>query len=165
MKLTTKNQNPLNYIEATLELVKLKGNKLPHFSLTGRVVINGQDVLSGAIHKEILAVFPELAQAVALHLSDISGRPMHSFENGKYWAGFTQWQEGSTRFLSDHWRISQEEAAGLLYDALMAKLWADGDQFTTAEELLKDFHDSQIPRWNDEAKDVINNYNLQVVEK
>ena len=165
MKLTTRNQNPKRYIEATLELVQMKGNKLPHFSLTGRLVENGQDVLSGAIHKEILAVFPELAQATALHLSDITGRPMHSFENGKYWAGFTKWNEGSSKFLADHWRIGQGEAAGLMHDALMAKIWADGDEFTTAEELLKEFHDSQIPRWNDEAKEVINNYNLQVVQK
>jgi hypothetical protein len=164
MKLTTKNQDPLNYTEARLILHKI-GDQKPYFSLTGRVVENGVESVCGAIHKEILEAFPHLEDAAVLHLSDMDGKPMHSFENGKYWAGFTKWQEGSSKFLADHWRISQDEAAGLMHDTLMAKIWADGDQFTTAEDLLKDFHDSQIPRWNDEAKAVINNYNLQVVEK
>lgn len=166
MKLTTKNQDPKNYIEANLILHKI-GDQLPYFSLTGRIVVNGVTETSGAIHEEILAVFPELAQAAALHLSDINGLPMHSFENGKYWAGFSQFgmANANSKFLAELWRISQDEAAGLLRDALMAKLWADGDSDTLPEILLKEFHDRQIPRWNDEAKAVINNYNLQVVEK
>lgn len=166
MKLTTKKQNPLNYIEADFILHKI-GEQLPYFSLTGRVVVNGVAEISGAIHEEILAVFPELADAAALHLSDIDGKPMHSFENGKYWAGFSQFgmANANSKFLAELWRISQNEAAGLLRDALAAKLWADGDGDTLPETLLKEFHDSQISRWNDEAKAAINKYNLQVVEK
>jgi len=165
MKLTTKNQDPKNYIEANFILHKI-GEQLPYFSLTGRIVVNGVVESCGAIHEEILAVFPELADAAALHLSDISGRPMHSFENGKYWAGFSQFgmANANSKLLAELWRISQDEAAGLLRDALMAKISADGDQFTLPEELLKEFHDRQIPRWNEEAKAAINKYKLQVVE-
>ena len=166
MKLTTKNQNPKKYIEANFILHKI-GEQLPYFSLTGRVVINGVEEMSGAIHEEILTVFPELADAAALHLSDINGLPMHSFENGKYWAGFSQFgmANANSKFLAELWRINQDDAAGLLRDALMAKLWADGDQFTLPEELLKEFHDRQILRWNEEAKAAINKYKLQTVEK
>lgn len=165
MKLTTKNQNPLNYIEANFVLHKI-GEQLPYFSLTGRIVINGCEQTCGAIHNELVAVFPELADAAALHLSDITGRPMHSFENGKYWAGFTKWEDGSPKKLAELWRIDQKEAAELMHDALMAKIWADGDQLTPVgpEELLKEFHDRQIPRWNEEAKAAINKYKLQNIE-
>jgi len=69
MKLTTRNQDPKNYIEATAILHKI-GNQKPYFSLTGRVVENGRESVSGAIHKEILAAFPQLADIAALHLSD-----------------------------------------------------------------------------------------------
>lgn len=167
MKLTTKNQDPKNYIEANFILHKI-GEQLPYFSLTGRVVVNGVVETYGAIHEEIVAVFPELADAAALHLSDITGRPMHSFENGKYWAGFSQFgmANASSKFLAELWRIDQNEAAELMRDALMAKILADGHQLTPVgpEELLKEFHDRQIPRWNEEAKAAINKYKLQNIE-
>lgn len=164
MKLTTKNQNPKNYIEATAILHKI-GNQKPYFSLTGRIVINGRETMSGAIHDEILKAFPRLADIAALHLSDIDGKPMHSFENGKYWAGFTKWEEANSRHLSSLWRISQDEAAGLLYDALNAQsqnIEMETGEIILGETLLKEFHDRQVPRWNNEAKDAINKYNLQV---
>ena len=164
MKLTTKNQNPKNYIEATAILHKI-GNQKPYFSLTGRIVVNGRETMSGAIHDEILKAFPRLADIAALHLSDIDGKPMHSFENGKYWAGFTKWEEANSRHLSSLWRISQDEAAGLLYDALNAQsqnIEAETGEIILGETLLKEFHDRQVPRWNNEAKDAINKYNLQV---
>jgi len=162
MKLTTRNQDPKNYIEATAILNKI-GNQKPYFSLTGRIVEGGRESVSGAIHKEILAAFPELADIAALHLSDIDGIPMHSFENGRYWAGFTKWEQGSSRILADHWRIAQNDAAELLHDSLMAKLWQDGDENTTPTDLLKEFHDRQIPRWKQEADAAIKKHKLTLV--
>jgi len=162
MKLTTKNQDPKNYIEATAILHKI-GNKKPYFSLTGRIVEKGRESVSGAIHKEILAAFPQLADIAALHLSDIDGVPMHSFENGKYWAGFTKWEEGNSKHLADLWRINQDDAAGLLHDTLMAKLWQDSDGDTLPETLLKEFHNNQIERWKQEADAAIKKHTLELV--
>ena len=165
MKLTTKNRDPKNYIEATAILHKI-GNQLPYFSLTGRVVIKGREFYSGAIHEEILAVFPELADIAALHLSDIDGKPLHSFENGKYWAGFTKWEEGNSKHLSDLWRISQNDAAGLLYDALNAQcqnIEVETGDIILEETLLKEFHDNQIPRWKGEADAAIKKHKLTLV--
>jgi hypothetical protein len=163
MKLTTKTKNPKNYIEATAILHKI-GNQKPYFSLTGRIVINGRETMSGAIHNEILKAFPRLADIAALHLSDIDGKPMHSFENGKYWAGFTKLEKANSRHLAELWRISQNDAAELLLDSLTAKLWQCDDETSTPEQLLKEFHDRQVPRWNNEAKNAINKYNLEVVQ-
>jgi len=162
MKLTTKNQDPLNYTEAKAVLHRI-GNQKPYFSLTGRVVKDGREVTSGAIHEEILEAFPELEDIAKLHLSDIDGKPMHSFENGKYWAGFTRWEEANSKHLASLWRISENRARGLMHDALMAQLWQDGDSDTLPETLLKDFHDRQLPRWKQEADNVIKKYNLELV--
>jgi hypothetical protein len=162
MKLTTKTKNPLNYTEAKAVLHRI-GNQKPYFSLTGRVVKDGREVTSGAIHEEILEAFPEIEDIAKLHLSDIEGKPMHSFENGKYWAGFTRWEEANSKHLASLWRISENRARGLMHDALMAQLWQDGDSDTLPETLLKDFHDRQLPRWKQEADNVIKKYNLELV--
>ena len=153
MKLTTKNQDPKNYTEATAILHKI-GNQKPYFSLTGRIVEKGRESVSGAIHDEILKAFPQLADIAALHLSDIDGVPMHSFENGKYWAGFTKWEDGNAKQLADHWRISQDKAAHLLYDNLELGL---------EQDLLKEFHDNQLPRWKQEADAAIKKHTLELV--
>lgn len=165
MKLTTKNQDPLNYIEATAILHKI-GNQKPYFSLTGRAVIKGRESVSGAIHDEILKAFPELEDLVALHLSDINGKPMHSFENGKYWAGFTKRGEANSKHLSQLWRISQDDAADLLYDALNAQsqdIEVETGEIILEETLLKEFHDRQLPRWKKEADAAIKKYKLTLV--
>lgn len=165
MKLTTKNQDPRNYIEATAILHKI-GNQKPYFSLTGRIVEKGRESVSGAIHSEILAAFPELADIAALHLSDIDGLPMHSFENGKYWAGFTKWEDANSRNLSELWRISQDDAADLLYDALNAQcqnIEAETGDIILGETLLKEFHDKQLPRWKQEADAAIKKHALELV--
>ena len=165
MQLTTKNQDPKNYIEATAILRKI-GNQKPYFSLTGRVVIKGRESVIGAIHKEILAAFPQLADIAALHGSDIDGVPMHSFENGKYWAGFTKWEEANSKHLSSLWRITQDEAAGLLYDALNAQsqnIEVETGDIILEETLLKEFHDKQLPRWKQEADAAIKKHTLELV--
>lgn len=153
-----------NYIEATAILHKI-GNQLPYFSLTGRVVRNGQEEISGACHDEILAAFPQLADIAALHLSDMNGLPMHSFENAKYWAGFTQWENGNVENLAALWRIGKTRAQELMYDALVDKcneIKEDTGEDILPETLLKEFHDRQIARWKQEAENVIKKYSFQV---
>lgn len=165
MKLTTKNQDPLNYIEATAFLRKIEDQK-PYFSLTGRVVIKGRESVCGAIHDEILKAFPQLADIAALHLSDIDGRPMNSFENGKYWAGFTKWENGNAEILANHFRIGKQRSQDLMYEALVDKcneIKADTDEDVLPEALLKEFHDRQLPRWKQEADAAIKKHKLTIV--
>lgn len=165
MKLTTKNRDPKNYIEANAILHKI-GNQKPYFSLTGRVVIKGREFVSGAIHDEILEAFPELEDLAALHLSDIDGKPLHSFENGKYWAGFTKWEEGNIKNLSQLWRISQKSAEKLSYDALNTQcqeIETETGEIVLEEVLLKEFHDRQLRRWKQEADNVVKKYKLTLV--
>lgn len=62
----------------------------PYFSLTAdvkRKAGNGRWVedSGGAMHEEILRLFPTLADLAALHLSDDRGAPMHAESNGWYW--------------------------------------------------------------------------------
>ena len=164
MKLTTKNQDPLNYIEANAILHKI-GNQKPYFSLTGRIVEKGEESVSGTIHEEILKVFPEIADIASLHLSDIDGKPMHSFENGKYWAGFTDYQDEKPEHLASHWRIGKQRSQELMYEALVDKcneIKADTGEDILPDTLLKDFHDRQIPRWKQEADAVIRKYKLEI---
>jgi len=165
MKFTTRNKNSLNFIEATAILHKI-GDQKPYFSLTGRIVENGRESMGGAIHDEILKAFPALDDLAALHLSDIDGKPLHSFENGKYWAGFTKWEGGNPKNLSNLWRISQKSAERLQYDALneqAQEIKADTDEDVLPETLLKEFHDRQLRRWKQEADNVIKKYSLEIV--
>ena len=104
-----KRKDSLNFIEANAILHKI-GDQKPYFSLTGRIVINGRTDISGAIHEEILKYFPQLEDFASIHLSDIDGKPLHSLENGKYWAGFTKWNESNNKNLSKLWRISEKSA-------------------------------------------------------
>lgn len=60
------------------------GNQAPYFSVTGTIYEHGRNVCGGCIHDEILAIWPDLAPVVALHLSDIDGVPMHFVGNGWY---------------------------------------------------------------------------------
>lgn len=164
MKLTTQNQDPLNFIEANAILHKI-GDQKPYFSVTGRIVENGRESVSGTIHQEILKAFPELDDLVAMHLSDMDGKPMHSFENGKYWAGFTKWEDGHIKYLSQLWRISEKSAERLCYDSLMEETYnikADTGEDVLPETLLKEFHDRQLPRWKQEADNIIKKYKLEV---
>ena len=165
MKLTTQNQDPKNYIEADFVLHKI-GDQKPYFSLTGRVVLNGRESVGGAIHKEILEAFPQLEDAAAMHLSDMDGKPLHSFENGKYWAGFTKWENGNTKNLSQLWRISEKSAERLQYDALneqAQEIEVDTGEIVLEETLLKEFHDRQLRRWKQEADNVIKKYTLEII--
>ena len=160
-----KRKDSLNFIEANAILHKI-GDQKPYFSLTGRIVINGRTDISRAIHEEILKYFPQLEDFVSLHLSDIDGKPPHSLENGKYWAGFTKWTESNNKYLSALWRISEKSAQRLSYDSLVEesyKIKEDTEKDVLPEELFKDFHDRQLRRWKQEADNIIKKYNLEIV--
>jgi hypothetical protein len=70
--------------------IKVKGGEITivttergYFSITAW--FGGDDGWGGACHDEILALRPDLAPFVALHLSDLEGVPLHVLGNGFYW--------------------------------------------------------------------------------
>lgn len=66
----------------------IRGNSAPYFSITADqdVAIGGcwREDSGGCLHELILRFWPDLADLVALHLSDIDGAPMHAAANGWY---------------------------------------------------------------------------------
>ena len=74
-------------IVATIELHRI-GDQEPYFSVTG-AIYEGQrrePDSAGCIHEQILAVWPQLAPLVELHLSTADGvLPMHAEANGWFW--------------------------------------------------------------------------------
>lgn len=71
-------------VEAGLE--HLDGNQRPYFSVTAEIIPRGRrnPDRCGCLHNEVLAVFPQLAPIVALHLADDDGCPMHAAANAAY---------------------------------------------------------------------------------
>ena len=134
-----------------------------HFSITGTTwAKNHHDLHSaGAIHEDILATLPELSEIVALHLSNAKvdpneprslGEPMHSVENGWYWAGGTKWNGSEPNdppnvdHLASHLRITKEEAEELINKVKNKEM--------TKEEFTN-YSNSQKERWRTEAQNVI----------
>lgn len=126
-------------IEAELEYIK--GNRKPHFALTGELWYRSSEpALCGSIHKEILEAKPEYKIIADLHLSDDDGTPLYAVENGWYWLGKTEFGGRDNEILAKHLRVPQETAEQL--------------SFNTKEDFIK-FVDSQKPRWLAEAKEAI----------
>lgn len=124
----------------------IRGNSAPHFSIT----IDQYDC-GGADHELIQKLWPgKFDDLIALHLSDIDGKPMHFIENGWYRARGGQWMgsgwlpdsdygqpqrtmEESVDILMNHLRITRDEAVKLVFlgrrsvqrdrEALAAQEW------------------------------------------
>jgi hypothetical protein len=66
----------------------LRGNRQPYFGITGEVWFADRRYKDcqecGCIHERILKHFPQFADLIAMHLSDIDGAPMHDSANGWY---------------------------------------------------------------------------------
>lgn len=127
--------------EVEVELYKLKGNKYPHWSVTGEIKKGyGRDLeeISGAIGDRLIEYFPEIEQFEKLHLSDGKGIPVWNITNGWYYK-----QTRNREALKNNLRLSDEEA-----DVLMNA--PDKDSFRYY------IHVSGIEkRWNKESEDAI----------
>jgi hypothetical protein len=88
-------ENGANYqIVVKPALHYIKGNTAPYFSITATIYKASktgerdrrytEGISYGCNHDAILEHFPEMADIVALHLSDMNGAPMYSVENGFY---------------------------------------------------------------------------------
>ena len=113
----------------------IRGNSKPYFSITADYGVNE----CGCLHERILKAFPQYADLVAMHLSDIDGVPMHAEANGWYvLAGYLggmgeRYHAGNgdrytkpptsdellQRF-ADHCRVTTDEASAIANDVMVA---------------------------------------------
>jgi hypothetical protein len=140
----------------------IRGNSKPYFSVT----YSDRD-LGGCCHELILEKHPDLADLVALHLSDIDGQPMHALENGFYWLGGTHWQRPDYAIAAKHFRISEQMARQLVRD-YFGMSFSETASFLSkaaaakAKTKLAEWVDAQGPRWKAEAETCIAKHGLAV---
>jgi len=145
------------------------GNQLPYFSITAEERTDRRVTAFGCMHKEILEAHPELADMVALHLSDINGVPMHAIENGWYWLAssldglgekyFHPNKEEAFDFFCKHCRIDASE--GITIAANVMNWYTLTDTSDTAKAAWVEICESMKPRWKKEAEAAIEKYQLK----
>jgi len=153
-------------INVVADLVHLDGNTSPHFSITGDIqnqAKNGRwvDDCGGAIHEDILKLFPKLAPLVLVHLGDDAGKPMHAYANAAYWAGTSKYQGLDIPALARHLRVSEIEAADLV--AWVGDAYgSDFDAITPADEAWRVCcEENGLPeRWAVQAAEALAMLNL-----
>lgn len=139
----------------------------PRFSVTAVEYAKGRDVASGQMHEAILMVRPDLADVVALRLSDAEGAPMHAFENGWYWltgacGGLGEQYHGGTgmradvdapsecrRILGEHLRVSYATVADMINTTLTI---ARQESVAAAKANFKQWVDDLRPTWAAQAE-------------
>lgn len=146
------------------------GNQLPYFSITAEEREDRKLVACGPMHEEILLEHPELADMVALHLSDINGVPMHAVENGWYWlssslGGLGEKYSHANRdeafdFFCKHCRISREVGINIQLDVVGWHQLTETPDVAKAEWV--EICESMKPRWKKEAESAIEKYQLNV---
>ena len=99
----------------------------------------------GSSKELILEHFPELADAVALHLCDVDGTPIHAYANGKYYLEHPEQYDDSV--IANHFRISIDDVYILR---------------NKTPEQLREWIEGEKPRWQKEADAVIAKYNLAI---
>ncbi|HET6329210.1 MAG TPA: hypothetical protein VFF76_00345 [Holophagaceae bacterium] len=151
---------PEGELMATGELVKLRGNAEPYFSLQGDLKQRGRIVECGMLHERILKAWPDLADLAALHSSDIHGVPTHAVENGWYWTGgCSSYPIGTGNYpanaasLASHLRIPLANAMAIIEDVEHRNMDKPG---------FAALVDSYRPRWKAEAEAAIWRHKLEV---
>ncbi len=166
---------PRAYSEVDAGLHYLKGNSLPHFSVTMMTweKPNANDCMdAGCQHETVLRLWPKLAPVVRLHLSDSEGKLMHMEANGWYqlagfyghagnpkrqiWAPdgtFVAYREPTPdeclQSFANHVRIEVEEAR------ILAHGWQRGIDYAEARPLYAAWLKTQNERFNHEADEAI----------
>ena len=135
----------LGFVRAVVTLCQVPGQRA-YFSVqcdvwTNKAVARRHPLhphTCGRVTEDVVAVLPDLADAVALQLSDIDGVPLHADANGWWW-------------------IVQGERAKVaeLLRVPLAELPA-----TFTRESFTEYVNAQRPRWQDEAKAAIARYGL-----
>lgn len=133
------------HIRVSYGLVKI-GDQTPYFSVTADIWNSlaharrwpDNPSSGGAAHDDVLRAFPDMADIVALHLSDIDGVPMHAVANGRYF------YDGGDL-----------DAAARLLRVSVADLPVGADRAT-----FEEFVNAQRDRWAAEALAVRAKYDL-----
>lgn len=153
------NRNPQSDYRVRYGLHCIARNGRPYFSVTVEAP-DRMHVSTGAAHDDVLKRRPDMADIVALHLSSVTGEPMHALANAWYWWGDsegrgTNLRPGRDRLdaLARHLRIDRADV-----DALdLPTFRMAGDEYP-AEFVA--FVDAQRERWQREADAVIEKYGL-----
>lgn len=158
----------------TYGLNYIQGNRSPYFSVTCSGRTNGREDFGGADHDLIEEHHPELADIIALHLSDMDGAPMYAEENGWHWlakaAGIEQrWgpeQDAETcrEIFAKHIRADLETVDKIIVQVQEAT--KASNELITAAEMARDewghICDGMRARWKEEADACIEKYGLTV---
>lgn len=133
----------------------IKGNRKPYFSITAtRYIKKGNNRFyedaCGCLHDDISKVFNgRFDDLIAMHLADMDGQPMHAYENGAYWLGFSDYQAFDPKIASKHFGLSEEE---------MRAYWMQ----IIKKDDVKQLCDKLAPTWQKRANDCIKKYSLQI---
>ncbi len=141
----------------------IRGNGSPYFSITyEETTKRGRDIAYGSDGRLIARLFSHFADLVAMHLSDIDGKPMHGDANGWYWycgalggngeryhGGSDHTAEKCADILSKHLRISKDDTANLIAR-------------NVSRAQFNEFVEQQTVRWKDEALACIAKHKLVV---
>lgn len=173
-------------ISAGLHMFRENGK--PYFSITATEYDKrGREVAGGCMHEAILAHCPDLAPIVALHLSDVDGKPSHADANGWYWLSgaavesnhFRELRHGSNgteartpeeclHIFMKHARVSSLDAENLmirLYNRACEMAHEEGSTEAgdkAARRLFTCWIEQQETRWAREAAAVIGRFDLKV---
>lgn len=149
----------------------LRGNSSPYFSVTVDGYENGRESFGGCCHDKVLEHFPQMADIVALHLSDLDGSPMHAEANGIYWLGgivnipgiSSAYMDKSAseciRIFAEHARVTEKDAVRLAGQIATTRKESGKDN---ARAVFAEWINLQRPRWKAEAVAVIKRYELGV---
>ena len=164
----------------------LRGNRLPHFSITATGYENGRDTFGGCCHEIIAERLPALADVIALHLSDMDGSPMHTDANGWYWfagalGGLTERYHGGNskghhggeyrnptpdeclEIFARHVRITPALADELRrsFERDLSPSGYSAREIDSARARFRAWIDAQRPRWKSEADALIEAYGFK----
>lgn len=157
------------------QLTMIKGNKAPYFSITNHC---------GAAHDEILRLYPEYADIVELHLSDIDGTPMYALENGAFYIEtFGKDKNYQINTVAKHFRISHTQADCLIrqynrienaetssLSVIAESVGLCGNQvnkyvkpINAKRKFLSEWIESMKPIWKAQADACIKRHGLEIV--
>lgn len=106
-------------------------------------------IMGGRCHAEILKQCKDFSDIVSLHLSNTEGVPMHAMENGYYF-----YELGEYENVMELLRIDNE-TLNVLHHRLKTSKYLK-------KYIFFEFCAEQYKRWNNEARAVIEKYDLSV---
>lgn len=142
----------------------------PYFSITASIwygfktgSFKQEPDISGACHEEILKYYPEFENLIKMHLRDANtGKPLYAYENAWFW--FNAESHDSESYPLNYppgWKNMQP------YERAAAYLKEDPKLFknVTSKTELYSVIDTLLPKWGQEARDTIEEYNLKFRRK